>query len=70
MENKNPNVDISLELVNAVLAYLGKRPFEEVQGLIGALQQQAQASMQAKQQASQLAEVPDSPEEAAKRSNK
>lgn len=49
MENKNPNVEISLELVNAVLGYLGKRPFEEVQGLISAVQQQAQASMQAEQ---------------------
>jgi hypothetical protein len=42
-------VTIELDLLNATLDYLGKRPFEEVQGLIYALQQQARASFQAQQ---------------------
>jgi hypothetical protein len=36
-------ITLSTELVNAILQYLGSRPFVEVQQLIGGIQQQAQA---------------------------
>lgn len=35
-------VELSLELVNKVMAYLGTRPFSEVYLLVGAIQQEAQ----------------------------
>jgi hypothetical protein len=35
-------VVISTEVLNRVLAYLAERPFREVYGLIGAIQQSAQ----------------------------
>ena len=34
-------ITLSVELVNAILGYLGKQPFVEVQGLISAVQQEA-----------------------------
>ena len=43
------NITLSAQLVNAVLGYLGKRPYEETFQLIDALQKEAQASI-AKQQ--------------------
>jgi hypothetical protein len=36
-------IKLSTELVNAVLQYLGNRPFVEVAGLIQEVQKQAQA---------------------------
>lgn len=35
-------VNLSLDLVNRVMAYLGTRPFNEVYILVGAIQQEAQ----------------------------
>lgn len=35
-------VSLSVELVNAIIGYLVKQPFEQVAGLVGAIQQQAQ----------------------------
>lgn len=37
------NIQISTQLANAVLAYLGTRPYQEVFQLISALQQEAQS---------------------------
>jgi hypothetical protein len=36
-------VNLSTQLVNAILQYLGQRPFVEVQQLINGIQQEAQA---------------------------
>lgn len=45
----NPTAAIELNLINAILQYLSKRPFDEVAMLIPALKQQAEASLQAQQ---------------------
>ena len=37
------NLQLSTQLVNAILQYLGSRPFVEVAGLIQGIQQQAAA---------------------------
>lgn len=38
-------INLSIDLVNQILAYMGKRPFEEVYLLVGAIQQQAQPQL-------------------------
>jgi hypothetical protein len=38
-------ITLSTELINAILQYLGQRPFVEVQQLINGIQQQAQAQV-------------------------
>ena len=38
-------VTLSTQLVNAILQYLGQRPFVEVQQLINGIQQEAQAQV-------------------------
>lgn len=38
-------VNLTLDLVNKVLAYLGERPFGEVYLLIGAIQREAQPQL-------------------------
>jgi hypothetical protein len=37
------NLSLSINLVNAMLAYLGKQPYQEVFQLIEAIQKEAQA---------------------------
>jgi hypothetical protein len=37
------NISLSINLVNAMLAYLGKQPYQEVFQLIEAIQKEAQA---------------------------
>jgi len=37
-------IELSLNLVNAILGYLGKQPYEQVVTLIAAIQQEAQAN--------------------------
>jgi hypothetical protein len=44
---KMEKVTLSTQLVNAVLQYLGSRPFVEVQQLIGGIQQEAQGQFPA-----------------------
>jgi len=39
----NDKVSLSINLVNAVLAYLGKQPYQDVFQLIEAIQKEAQA---------------------------
>lgn len=46
----NPTAAIELNLINAILQYLSKRPFDEVAIIIPALKQQAEASLQTQQQ--------------------
>lgn len=46
----NQTVAIELNLINAILQYLSKRPFDEVVMIVPALKQQAEASLQAQQQ--------------------
>ena len=36
-----PKIELSVELLNALLNYLGTQPFNEVAGLINAIQEQA-----------------------------
>ena len=43
MEMKMDEIKLSVDLVNAVLQYLGTRPFVEVAGLISEVQKQASA---------------------------
>lgn len=43
-------VNLSVDLVNAILQYLGTKPFNEVNGLIAETQRQAQAGVQAQPQ--------------------
>lgn len=38
-------VDLSMQLVNGILQYLGKQPYTDVANLITAIQQEAQASI-------------------------
>ena len=39
-------ITLSTQLVNAILGYLGKRPYEETFQLINAIQQEAQTQVQ------------------------
>lgn len=48
-------IKLKTDLVNAILQYLGSKPFVEVAGLVQAIQQQAQA------QGAQPAEAPQTP---------
>ena len=34
-------IELSTQIVNAILGYLGKQPFEQVAGLVNAIQQEA-----------------------------
>ncbi len=34
-------IELSVNVVNAILSYLGKQPFEQVAGLVNAIQQEA-----------------------------
>lgn len=36
-----PKIEVSVELLNAILNYLGTKPFLEVAGLINGIQEQA-----------------------------
>jgi len=40
-----PKIEISVELLNAVLNYLGTKPFVEVAGLINGIQSEAQGQL-------------------------
>ena len=40
-------IELNLDLVNAILTYLGTKPFVEVSQLINAVQQQAQGQITA-----------------------
>ena len=40
-----PKVEITVELLNAVLNYLGTKPFMEVAGLINGIQEQARGQV-------------------------
>ena len=42
-ESEMEKLTLSTELVNAILQYLGSRPFVEVSNLINGIQQEAQA---------------------------
>lgn len=44
MENK---ISLSLDLVNAVMGYLGKQPYEQVFPLINAIQKEAEGQLPA-----------------------
>ncbi len=44
------NITLSTTLVNAILGYLGKRPYEETFQLIDALQKEAKASIESQQE--------------------
>ena len=44
-------ITLSTQLVNAILGYLGKRPYEETFQLIDALQKEAKASIDSQQEA-------------------
>jgi hypothetical protein len=48
-------IKLKTDLVNAILQYLGSKPFAEVAGLIQGIQQQAQS------QGAQPAEAPQAP---------
>ena len=43
-------ITLSTQLVNAILGYLGTRPYQETFQLIDALQKEAKASVDAQQQ--------------------
>ena len=40
-----PKIEISVELLNAILNYLGTKPFAEVAGFINAIQEQAKGQV-------------------------
>jgi len=40
-----PKIELSVELLNALLNYLGTQPFNEVAGLINAIQEQARGQV-------------------------
>lgn len=44
--NEDKKVELSLETVNAILGYLGTKPYQEVFPLINKLTQEAQTSFQ------------------------
>lgn len=50
--SEQKTVVLSLELVNAVIQYLGTKPFQEVYQLVNAIQQQAQPQLGAQNEAS------------------
>ena len=39
------NINLSMQLVNQLMAYLGSRPYQEVFQLVEAIQKEAQAQM-------------------------
>jgi len=41
------NITLSTQLINNLVAYLATRPFQEVAGLIGAIEKEAQAQQTA-----------------------
>lgn len=41
-DTTSDRIDLPVQLVNAIIGYLVKRPFEEVAGLVQAIQQAAQ----------------------------
>lgn len=43
-------ITLNTQLVNAILGYLGKRPYEETFQLINAIQQEAQTQVQAEEE--------------------
>ncbi len=43
-------ITLNTQLVNAILGYLGKRPYEETYQLINAIQQEAQAQAQVQEE--------------------
>jgi hypothetical protein len=49
-------VQLSTQLVNAILQYLGNRPFLEVANLINGIQKEAEAQVKAAQPAEAAAE--------------
>lgn len=50
-------VNLTLDLVNKVLAYLGERPFGEVYLLIGAIQREAQPQLPVEEPVEQTEEA-------------
>jgi len=48
-----PKISLPVDLVNAILGYLGKRPYEETYQLINAVQTQATMAAAAEQQEKQ-----------------
>jgi hypothetical protein len=46
MELKMEKISLSLNLVNAVMQYLGTKPFQEVFQLVQAIQQESQGQLQ------------------------
>ena len=57
-DEKMDGIKLSTDLVNAIMQYLGSKPYVETAGLIQAVQQQAQA------QGAQPAQAPAAPAEA------
>ena len=57
-------IKLSTELVNAILQYLGNRPFVEVAGLIQGIQQQASAQGQQPVAAPEVAPAEPTPQPA------
>ncbi len=49
-------MNISVELINAILSYLSKRPFNEVNGLVGQLMLEARQDQENSQQELSLTE--------------
>jgi|TARA_R100000656_G_scaffold122228_1_gene97701 hypothetical protein len=52
-------MNISVELINAILSYLSKRPFNEVNGLVGQLMLEARQEQESGQQELSLTEEGD-----------
>tara|TARA_R100000501_G_C2541331_1_gene59928 strand:+ start:206 stop:385 length:180 start_codon:yes stop_codon:yes gene_type:complete len=52
-------MNISVELINAILNYLSKRPFNEVNGLVGQLMLEARKDQESGQQELSLTEEGD-----------
>ena len=40
-----PKIELSVELLNAIMNYLGTKPFTEVAGFINAIQEQARGQL-------------------------
>ena len=47
---ENKTMNISIELINAILNYLSKKPFNEVNGLVGQLMLEVRKSQEENQQ--------------------